>query len=43
MNTVVVHAAWDPLGYSGKDGVKAGEKLLGNYISGMSILCSIHS
>ena len=34
MNTVVVDAAWDPLGYSGEKGVEAGEELLSNYISG---------
>lgn len=34
VNDIVVNAAWDPLHYSGHAGVKAGEDLMGHYISG---------
>ncbi|KAI5854431.1 hypothetical protein BZA05DRAFT_443929 [Tricharina praecox] len=33
-NSIVVSASWDPKRYGGERGVKAGEELLGNYISG---------
>jgi len=35
-NDIVVGASWDPKPYGGEKGVKAGEELLGNYISGPS-------
>ena len=38
-NDVVVDAVWDPLGYGGPEGVKAGEKMMGHYISGASPPC----
>jgi hypothetical protein len=38
MNDVVVHAAWDPVAYSGEKGRIAGEDMLGHYISGKPLL-----
>ncbi|KAI5812587.1 hypothetical protein BZA77DRAFT_138760 [Pyronema omphalodes] len=44
-NQIIVNAAWDPSRYSGKEGVKAGEELLGHYISGHStnLTLSVHA
>ena len=35
-NDIVVSASWDPMTYGGEKGIKAGEELLGKYISGQT-------